>query len=74
MHTEAQCHASDISNQFDNRADAIAHVNEYAEARDLIAAERGKHFDPDVADAFLAGFDAFVAIAQAYQEGDAPRE
>ena len=46
----------------------------YAEARDLIAAERGKHFDPDVADAFLAGFDAFVAIAQAYQEGDAPRE
>ena len=38
MHTEAQCHASDISNQFDNRADAIAHVNEYAEARDLSSA------------------------------------
>ena len=35
MHTEAQCHASDISNQFDERADAIAHVNEYAETRNL---------------------------------------
>ncbi|MFZ4539500.1 HD domain-containing phosphohydrolase [Propionivibrio sp.] len=35
----------------------------YAEAGDIIAAGRGKHFDPDVADAFLAGFSDYVAIA-----------
>lgn len=33
-------------------------------ARDIIARERGHHFDPDVVDAFLARFDAFQAIAQ----------
>ncbi|MCX7166908.1 MAG: two-component system response regulator [Rhodocyclales bacterium] len=42
----------------------------FAEARDLIAAERGKHFDPDVCDAFLTGFDEFVAIAERYRETD----
>ena len=36
----------------------------YSEAREIISAGRSKHFDPDVADAFLAGFDAFVAIAK----------
>ena len=36
----------------------------YAEARDIIADGRGNHFDPDVADAFLARFDDFVAIAK----------
>jgi putative two-component system response regulator len=41
----------------------------YAEAREIIAAGRGKHFDPDVADAFLAGFDDFVAIAERYRDG-----
>jgi putative two-component system response regulator len=40
----------------------------HAEARDIIAEERGKHFDPDVCDAFLAGFDEFVAIAEKYRE------
>ncbi len=34
-----------------------------AEARSIIAAGRDKHFDPDVADAFLDGFDDFVDIA-----------
>jgi len=38
----------------------------YAEAREIIAAGRGKHFDPDAVDAFLAGFDDFVAISEAY--------
>jgi len=38
----------------------------YAGARDIIAAGRGKHFDPDVTDAFLAGFDHFIAIAEQY--------
>ena len=36
----------------------------YQEAHDIIAAGRGKHFDPDVVDAFLAGFDNFVSIAK----------
>ena len=36
----------------------------YYEARDIIAAGREKHFDPDVVDAFLAGFDNFVSIAK----------
>ena len=40
----------------------------YDQARDIIAAERGRHFDPDVADAFLASFDEFVGIAQRYRD------
>lgn len=32
-------------------------------ARDIILADRGRHFDPDVTDAFRASFDDFVAIA-----------
>ncbi len=40
----------------------------YAEARAIIAAGRGKHFDPDITDAFLAGFDDFVAIAERHRE------
>jgi putative two-component system response regulator len=37
-------------------------------ARDIIAAERGRQFDPDVTDAFLAGFEEFAAIAQRYRD------
>ena len=44
----------------------------YAEAREIIAAGRGKHFDPDVTDAFLANFDDFVAIAMRYLDSAAP--
>ena len=44
----------------------------YAEARGLVAAGRGEHFDPDIIDSFLAGFDEFVAIAERYRE-DSPR-
>jgi putative two-component system response regulator len=40
----------------------------YAEARNIIAAGRGMHFDPDMTDAFLAGFDDFVAIAENYND------
>ena len=43
----------------------------YAKAREIIAEGRGKHFDPDVVDAFLAGFHDFVAIAEHYREGNA---
>jgi len=38
------------------------------EARDIIAAERGRQFDPDVTDVFLAEFDIFVVIALKYQD------
>jgi len=40
----------------------------FDEARDIIAAGRGTHFDPDVTDAFLAGFDAFVTIAERHAD------
>ena len=40
----------------------------FDEARDIITAGRGKHFDPDMTDAFLAGFDEFVTIARRYQD------
>lgn len=40
----------------------------FAEARDIIAAARGQHFDPDVVDVFIASFDEFVAIADRYSE------
>ena len=42
----------------------------YEQAREIIAGDRGRHFDPDVVDAFLAVFDEFVSIAERY--GDAP--
>jgi putative two-component system response regulator len=37
----------------------------YEQARDIIVAGRGKHFDPAVVDAFLASFDVFISIADA---------
>jgi putative two-component system response regulator len=40
----------------------------FEEARDLIAAERARQFDPDVVDAFLAGFDEFKRIGERYAE------
>ena len=39
---------------------------DYPQARETIAAGRGRHFDPDVTDAFLNGFDDFVAIAERF--------
>ncbi len=40
----------------------------FDEARATIGAGRGSHFDPDVVDAFLAGYDEFVAIARRYRD------
>jgi len=40
-------------------------------ARDMIVAERARHFDPAVVDAFLDGFADFMAVAEKYQAGDA---
>jgi putative two-component system response regulator len=36
------------------------------QARDMMVRERGKHFDPDMLDAFLRVFDDFCAIAERY--------
>lgn len=41
----------------------------FDQARDIIADERNHQFDPDITDAFLAGFDEFVEVARRYQEG-----
>ena len=38
------------------------------QARAIIAAGRGAHFDPNIADAFLAGFDEFAAIARRHSD------
>lgn len=43
----------------------------FDKAREIIAAERGRQFDPDVIDAFLESFDEFVEIARKYQAGTA---
>ena len=40
----------------------------FDEAREIILAGRGAQFDPDVTDAFVAGFDEFVSIARNYRE------
>ena len=42
----------------------------YAVARDNIAAERGRHFDPDVVDAFLHVFADFTLIAERYSDSE----
>ncbi|MBU6260884.1 MAG: two-component system response regulator [Burkholderiales bacterium] len=39
-----------------------------AETRRIMAAERGRHFDPDLLDAFLEGFDEFADIAARYPD------
>jgi putative two-component system response regulator len=40
----------------------------YERAREIITGWRGTHFDPDVADAFITGFDDFVQIAERYRD------
>ena len=40
----------------------------FAQSRDIIVAERGRHFDPDVVDAFVAAIDEFEAIARRYTD------
>ncbi len=40
----------------------------FAGAREIIVAQRGLQFDPDIVDAFVEKFDAFVAIAERYRD------
>jgi HD-GYP domain-containing protein (c-di-GMP phosphodiesterase class II) len=42
----------------------------YSQARDMIAASRGKHLDPVVVDAFVSDFAAFCDIAQRHADND----
>jgi putative two-component system response regulator len=42
----------------------------YTQARDIISEEKGRQFDPDVVDAFLAVFEEFVAIAERHSDGE----
>ena len=46
--------------------DALPHEH----ARDLIVEERGRHFDPDIVDAFLENEAMFIAIQQAFREAE----
>ena len=41
---------------------------QFDQVRDIIAAESGRQFDPDVATAFLAGFHAFTVIAERHSD------
>jgi len=38
------------------------------EVREMLIAERGRHFDPDLLDAFIEGFDEFADIARRYPD------
>jgi len=40
----------------------------YEQAYAIITAERGRHFDPDVVDAFMQRFDEFKTIAERYRD------
>jgi putative two-component system response regulator len=42
----------------------------FESARSIMASERDGHFDPDVADAFLAHFDAYRDVAQRHRDSD----
>jgi putative two-component system response regulator len=54
--------------------DALISVRSYktamsfTDAREIIVAGRGQHFDPDVVDAFVAEFPEFIAIAERYRD------
>jgi putative two-component system response regulator len=47
-------------------------VFSYEQARQIIAAGRGSHFDPILADAFLANYEEFVGIAEQHKDEAAP--
>jgi putative two-component system response regulator len=40
----------------------------FDKARDIIVEGRGQHFDPDVVDVFMAGFNEFVAVAEGFSD------
>ncbi|OGR36981.1 MAG: two-component system response regulator [Desulfovibrionales bacterium GWA2_65_9] len=46
----------------------------FDQARAIIVGERGRHFDPDIVDVFLGGFDEFVRVARKYGANGASHE
>jgi putative two-component system response regulator len=42
----------------------------FDKARDIIVADSGKHFDPDVVNAFIAGYARFTEIAEQYSDSE----
>jgi putative two-component system response regulator len=42
----------------------------FAQVREMMAAERGQHFDPDLLDSFIDGFEAFCDIARRHPDDD----
>lgn len=46
----------------------------FDEARAIIARDRGRHFDPDVVDAFMDVFENIRQIAERYTDGESSRE
>jgi len=40
----------------------------YEDAHEIMRNSRGSHFDPDILDAFLDGFEVFVSIAERHRE------
>jgi len=42
----------------------------YRDAKEIIIAGRGKHFDPDIVDAFIDIFDEFCDVAREFQSED----
>jgi putative two-component system response regulator len=40
----------------------------FAQVREIMASERGRHFDPDLLDAFLEDFEGFCEIARRYPD------
>ena len=40
----------------------------FEQAREIISEGHGRHFDPDMCDAFLNAFDGFIAIAMQYRD------
>ncbi|MCB1889327.1 MAG: two-component system response regulator [Rhodocyclaceae bacterium] len=54
--------------------DALIHARvykpafSYEEAREIMQASSESHFDPEIIEAFMEGFEAFVGIAERYRE------
>jgi putative two-component system response regulator len=42
----------------------------FAQVRQMMAEQRGRHFDPDLLDAFLGAFEAFCDIARRFPDSD----
>jgi putative two-component system response regulator len=59
-----------LADVFDALVSPLAYKGEtpLPEVRRIITEGRGRQFDPDMADAFLAGFDAFAEIAQRHRD------